>query len=98
MQQWCYFKKCSGQFWGQVVCLLVVCSSRQTVSPLVILQHDGLLSSLTDRSASDSALSNSARFSCANSSESFLEEFISKDTFSMLIKCRALETACNSGS
>lgn len=38
------------------------------------------------------------RFSCVNSSESFLEEFILKDTFSMLIKCRSFETACNSGS
>lgn len=68
------------------------------MSPLVILQNDGLLSLFTGCTASDWARSNSARFSCANSSESFLEEFISKDTFSMLIKCRSIETACNSGS
>lgn len=59
--------------------------------PLVILQNDGLLSLFTDCTASDSVLSKSARFSCANSSESFLEEFISKDAFSMLIKCRVLK-------
>lgn len=98
IQQWSHFKKCSAQFWVQVVCLLVICSSRQAMSPLVILQNDGLLSLFTDGTASDSVLSNSARFSCANSSESFLEEFISKDTFSMLIKCRGFETACNSAS
>lgn len=68
------------------------------MSPLVMLQNDGLLSLFTDCTASDSTLSNSARFSCANSSESFLEDFISKDTFSMLIKCRGFETACNSAS
>lgn len=68
------------------------------MSPLVILQNDGLLSLFTDCTASDSMLSNSERFSCANSSESFLEEFILKDTFSILIKCSGLGTACNSGS
>lgn len=98
VQQWSDFKKCSAQFWGQVVCLLVICSPRQAVSPLVMLQSDGLLSLFTDCTASHSVLSNSARFSCANSSESFPGEFISKDTFSMLIKWRGFETARSSDS
>lgn len=68
------------------------------MSPLVTLQNDGLRSLFTACPASDSMLSNSERFSWANSSESFLEEFISKDTFSMLIKCGGFETACDSGS
>lgn len=98
IQQWSHFKRCSAQFWGQVVRLgyLFFQTGRVTISHTsewcftFIIHCLPLLPIQCFPTQKD--------FSCANSSESFLEEFISKDTFSMLIKWGGFGTACDSGS